>query len=194
MRVLIGKVVSTPLGVFWLSVASVLFAGLVGPLVVPKLNHDGGFGRYGWNIDLAEWSNIRGKKGDQPLPNTNIKYSEGGQVHKMFWLNTGQSLTFLHISGSKGASFMCHVRIHPEWNAGSPIEKLIFRATVKDKQKETVFDLAVGGSRIEAGEWKQLTFDLAPFFGEDVSIEIKPVSKQAGIWTLWRDPNIFVKN
>ena len=34
---------------------ALLTAGLVGPAAVSQLNRDGGFDRFGWNVELGAW-------------------------------------------------------------------------------------------------------------------------------------------
>jgi hypothetical protein len=174
------------------SLVVVAFAGLCGPMLTQQLVNDGGFVRYGWNIDLSRWSNLTANRDGQALLHTDLRTTENGVDHGEIWINTGQSLTFRNIPATEATKFSVSARIHPAWNAGSAIEPVAFRAIVHSGGAQEVVEVTVEGAREQAGEWKQLVIALSKFSGKEIKVEIAPVAKQPGIWTLWRDPAISV--
>lgn len=183
-------IVATPLRVFWLASATLFLAGLAGPVVVLNLINDGGFGRYGWNIDLTSWNEISVERGTSPIVHADLVSVDEGGVHKEFWINTGQSVTFIQVPATIATQFVSAVRVHPNWNPETSIKPLNFRVTIDDGKRQAISNLVVQGPRATAGEWQRIAIDLAPFAGQRVSIRLAPVAQSTGVWTLWRDAAI----
>lgn len=193
MRNGVRNIISSPARMLVVSVLLLFIAGLCGPALVARLAADGGFLRYGWNSDLSRWNRITVNRGDQPLLHTDLLTSENGIKHKEMWINTGQSITFQGVTATEATQFVSLARVHPAWNAGAALGALMFRATVRAGGADAVVEVRVEGPREQAGEWQRLVVDLSRFAGEEVDIEIKPVSRSVGTWTLWRDPAIAVR-
>ena len=187
-----AHVAVTPYRLAAASLAVAAFAGLCGPILTQQLMNDGGFVRYGWNIDLSRWSDLTANRDGQALLHTDLRSIENGVDHGEIWINTGQSLTFRNIPATEATKFSVSARIHPAWNAGATIEPVAFRAIVHSAGVQEVAEVTVEGAREQAGEWRQVAVDLSKFSGRNIKIEISPVAKQSGIWTLWRDPAISV--
>lgn len=179
----------TPTRSFAMAVFAVLLAGVVGPQFVYLTARDGGFERAGWKIDLSKWRTLRGTLNGQPTIRTDIITEENGQSHHELWLNSGHALRYMDVPVNAVSEFVVAARVHPAWTQLPPM------------QFQVVATGSAGGQLLATvavppdapSEWQMLTLDLHALSGQQVDIEIRPVSPVSGVWTLWRDPAIQIK-
>ncbi len=175
-----------------LSVVAVVSAGSIAPKTILWISSDGGFNKYGWNIDLTTWPDVSANRDSQRGVHTDLKTNEEGVEHRELWLNSGQSLVFSNVPATASTKFRVSARVHPEWKKDEPLERLLFQVTIGNNNV-TVVEKAVMGPRPASGAWQLLEVELSPYSGNAVDIELRPISATKGVWTLWRDP-IVVAN
>ena len=180
----------TPTRLAVASLAVITLAAVAAPRLVQGAIGDGGFQKYGWNIDLSRWPNLRAKRDDQSLLHTNLRTNENGVDHGEVWINSGQTLAFRRVPTSDAGNFTVLARVHPAWNAGSALAPMAFRVTASALGEQQVVEVPIAGAREQAGEWKRVTVPLAKFAGRKVDIVMEPVAQHPGVWTLWRDPAV----
>lgn len=180
----------TPTRLTVASLAVITLLALVAPRLVQGAIGDGGFQKYGWNLDLSRWPNLRARRDGQSLLHTNLRTNENGVDHGEVWINSGQTLAFRRVPTSDAGNFTVLARVHPAWNAGSALAPMAFRVTASALGEQQVAEVPIAGAREQAGEWRRVTVPLAKFAGRKVDILMEPVAQQPGVWTLWRDPAI----
>ncbi|MGF0237189.1 hypothetical protein ACQR3P_30490 [Rhodococcus sp. IEGM1300] len=173
-----------------LSIIALLFAGLAGPAIFMKINRDGGFEKYGWEIDLSSWPKTVIDIGDQPRIRTNLFEVSGNISQQILWINTGQWVTFKRVPATSATKFISDVRVHEAWNPDTSVNGVKFRVRVSSREKYIDSIVELTGDRLAANQWVTISQDLSEFSGQKVSIEIAPLSSEPGVWTLWRAPKI----
>jgi hypothetical protein len=175
---------------FFCSIIAVLLSGIASPAIMSWALNDGGFQRFGWNIDLAKWGDILAYRDDQPLMHTDLESEVNGRRYVSMWINTGQSLRFRNVPTTIHTRFLCDAMVNPHWSSEEVLPRVEFRVTIIDGSKSYIYKNGFGGAEKSPDGWGQIDVNLAPFAGDNVTIEISPVADRTGIWTLWRNPRI----